>query len=350
MFWITLIAFLIILGLLVFAHELGHFSAAKLLKVKVEEFAFGFPPKIFCRKRGETKYCINAIPFGGYVKMLGEDKTADSPRSFSSKNARSRIVIVVAGVLMNFILAGLLFSGGYMIGMSPIRLDEAKMGGIKTYDVTVAEIKQGSIAEKEGIKPGDIIRGFKSSQEFSNFTKEKRGSKINIQISRGKEQIFEEIDLSADETAPLGVGIVDLASVKLPFFAAIAAGFKEMVLTTVYIAELIVQLFIKIFTSGQVGDSVAGPVKIFNVTGDAVEMGLNYLLQFAALLSINVGLVNILPFPALDGGRAVLILLEGVFRKKVMKEELENILHTVGFVILIGLIVIITFREIVDLL
>lgn len=349
MFWITLLAFLVILGLLVFVHELGHFSAAKLVKVKVEEFAFGFPPKIFCRKKGETKYCINAIPFGGYVKMLGEDKAETSPRSFSSKKARSRIVIVVAGVIMNFILAGVLFSIGYMIGMSPIRLDESKLGGSKTYEVTVAEVKSGSVAENSGIKAGDVIKGFGNSEEFSSFTHSQKGTTVDLEIIRGSKEMIKEITFSNDSEAPFGVGVVDLAKIKLPFFSAIAAGFKEMALTTYYIAKLIIDLFVKIFTSGHVGESVAGPVKIFNVTGDAVQMGLGYLIQFAALLSINVGLVNILPFPALDGGRAVLILLEGIFRKKVLKAELENILHTVGFVILISLIVIITFREVIGL-
>ncbi len=284
MFWITLVAFLIILGLLVFVHELGHFSAAKLLKVKVEEFAFGFPPKIFCRKRGETKYCINAIPFGGYVKMLGEDKKESSPRSFSSKNARSRIVIVVAGVLMNFILAGVLFSAGYMIGMSPIRLDEAKLGGMKKYEVTVVEVKKDSVAEKSDIKPGDVIKGFDSSEVFSNYTKVNKGSTVSMTFQRGSQELTKEVTFSSDEQAPFGVGVADLAQVKLPFFSAIAAGFKEMALTTVYIGKLIIELFVKIFTSGKVGESVAGPVKIFNVTGEAVGMGLSYLIQFAALL------------------------------------------------------------------
>ncbi|OQA51928.1 MAG: putative zinc metalloprotease [candidate division WS2 bacterium ADurb.Bin280] len=146
------------------------------------------------------------------------------------------------------------------------------------------------------------------------------------------------------------MGIVDIANVKLPFFSAIAAGFKEMVLTTGYIFMLIINLFVALFTAGNVSESVAGPVKIFNVTGDALKMGWGYLVQFAALLSINVALVNILPFPALDGGRAILILLEGIFRRRVIKEDFENLLHTIGFVILIGLIAIITFKEIIALL
>lgn len=349
MFWITLVAFLVILGLLVFFHELGHFSAAKLLGVKVEEFAFGFPPRLFCRKRCETKYCINAVPFGGYVKMLGEDQKENSPRSFSSKKARVRLVIVVAGVLMNFLLAGLLFSAGYMSGMSPIRVDEKTLGGEKTYEVVVAQVLDGSVAQKADIRQGDIMIDFESSEAFSAFTGANKGRSVLISIGRSGEVIEKNITFASDEDAPLGVGIVDVAEVRLPFFAAIATGFKEMALTTVYIAGLIISLFVQIFTTGGAGESLAGPVKIFNVTGDAVKMGWGYLIQFAALLSINVGLVNILPFPALDGGRAVIILLEGVFRRKIIKEELENVLHTVGFVILIGLVIIITFKEVIAL-
>lgn len=349
MFWITLVAFLVILGLLVFVHELGHFSAAKFLGVKVEEFAFGFPPRLFCKKRGETRYCINAIPFGGYVKMLGEDEKADSPRSFSAKKARVRLVIVVAGVVMNFLLAGVLFSAGYMVGMTPIRLDASKLSGVKNDEVTVAQVVAGSVAEQSGIKEGDVIKGFSSAEDFSSFTKEHRGETVSLDVKRGSDESIKIVTLGSDDSSPFGVAIYNLTKVKLPFFKAVAAGFYDMVLTTGYIAVLIFQLIIRLFSGGQVGDSVAGPVKIFNVTGEAVQLGWSYILQFAALLSINIGLVNILPFPALDGGRAALIILEGIFRKKVLREDLENIVHTVGFVILIALIAIITMREVIGL-
>jgi len=346
MFLATLLAFLVILGLLVFFHELGHFLVAKLSGIKVEEFAFGFPPKLVCRRRGETKYCINLIPFGGYVKMLGEDRDHDSPRSFSRKKARFRFSVVVAGVAMNFILAGILLSIGFMIGMSPIRLNEDAFSGQKSFQIIVAEVRTDSPAEKAEIKQGDMILGFKNAEEFSRFTREKKGQEVEFAVRRDGTVANKKVNLSKSEEAPFGVGIADVPLLKLSFFKAIAAGFEEMALTTYYILGLFKTLIVQVFTGGSISESVAGPVKIFSVTGEAVKMGLSYLIQFAALLSINVGLINILPLPALDGGRALIIGAEGIFRRKVMRVEIENVLHTVGFVVIMVFVVAITFREV----
>lgn len=349
MFFLTLLAFVIILGLLIFVHELGHFLTAKTAGVKVEEFAFGFPPRVICVKRGETKYCINAIPFGGYVKMLGEDGAADSPRSFSHKKPSRRFIISVAGVLMNFVLAGVLFSIGYMIGMSPIRLDPADLNGKATNEVIISQVFDGSAAQRAGLAAGDQIIGFESAEELSRFTKENVGKKVDFETRRSGGTIPLSIQLSEDKNSPLGVGVGTATLVKLSFFKAIYFGFKDMILTTGYILALLWNLIVGLFRERKVAGGVAGPVGIFNITGEAVKLGIVYLVQLAGLLSINLGLVNILPFPALDGGRAILILAEGIARRKVIKEEIESILHTVGFAILIILISAITIKEIAGL-
>jgi len=349
MFWLTLLAFLVILGLLVFVHEGGHFIAAKLSGVKVEEFAFGFPPKIACIKRGETKYCLNLIPFGGYVKMLGEDQASDSPRAFNKKKPRIRMIIVIAGVIMNFLLAGVIFSIGYMVGMSPIRVNPDEMGGRQTHQIVIAQVVDKSSAQNAGIKVGDIVLGYDNVELFSSFTKSNPGKKVPISVLREGKISDLSVELSADKEAPLGVGLVDVPVVHLSFFKAIYFGFKEMVLTTGYIFVLLYGFFVRLFTSGHVANEVAGPVGIFNITGQAVRMGVSYLLQLAAILSINLGIINILPFPALDGGRAFLIGLEGIFRRRVIRAEAENILHFVGFAILILLVAAVTLREIIAL-
>lgn len=349
MFFLTLVVFLIILGILVFVHELGHFVAAKLSKVKVEEFAFGFPPRLICRKRGETRYCINLIPFGGYVKMLGEEEESKSPRSFSSKRARNKLFIVVAGVTMNFILAGVLFSIGYMIGMSPIRINPDSISGIKTNRIFIAQVNEDSPAKKIGLEVGDMIEGFSSNEDFSNYTKAHLGQQISITITRKNEKIIKDITVSNNEEAPVGVGVVDVPTVKLGFFQAIKNGFLEMALTTGYIFVMLKEVLAGLFR-GQVSEGVAGPVGIFNLTGEAVKMGIVYIIQWAAILSINLGLINILPFPALDGGRAVFIVAEGIFRRRVVKAEIENILHFIGFVLFIAAIVALTFREVIALI
>jgi len=350
MFWLTLLVFLIILSLLVFVHELGHFAVAKLSGVKVEEFAFGFPPRLVCIKRGETKYCLNAVPFGGYVKMLGEERSSDSPKSFNQKKARYRFAIVVAGVCMNLVLAGVLLSIGFMVGTSPIRLDTQKFGGQTVPEVTITQVVADSSAAKSDLKMGDIITGFASADEFAKFTRENISKSVTVTIRRENLTLTKTIQLSDNPDGPLGAGIADVTKVKLPFFKAIAAGFTDAYLTTIYIVGLLWGLLSHIFQPGQVAENVAGPVKIFNITGQAVKMGLAYIIQFAALLSINVALVNILPLPALDGGRAVIIFAEGIARRKIMRVEIENILHMIGFVIIITLLLAVTLREIIALL
>ncbi len=347
-FW-TILAFVIILGLLIFVHEFGHFIIAKLSGIKVEEFAFGFPPKVFCRKKGETKYCINAIPLGGYVKMLGEEEISSSPRSFSSKRPYIRLGVVVAGVIMNFVLAGVLFSIGYSFGMTPVSLNPEKLTGEKNSQVIVAEVFDGTPAKSAGLESGDIILGYGSLEDFQQFTKSHLGQTIDIKLNRKGEEISKSIEVSQNADAPLGIGIMNVPVVKLPLFKAIAAGFSEMALTTVNIFKMLIDFLVKLFTTGKTGGEVAGPVGIFKVTGQAVKMGFGYLIQLAALLSINLGLVNILPIPALDGGRAVLIGAEGIFRRKVIKAEVENIMHLVGFAVLILLMLAVTVKEVIGL-
>ena len=348
--FLTILAFIIILGLLVFVHELGHFLVAKAVGVKVEEFAFGFPPRLISKKRGETRYSINAIPLGGYVKMLGEDRDYDSPHSFSKKKARSRFAIIVAGVLMNIILAGVLLSVGYMVGMTPIALNPENLGGKQTHKVIIAAVNDNSPAKDAGLKPGDVILGFNSLDEFSNFTHANTGKKVNLNIDRRGQQISQDITISDNAEAPLGVAIADAPIVKLSFFKAIAAGFTDLYKTTTYLIVLFGQFFARLFTKAQLGNDVAGPVGIFSLTGQAVKMGFGYIIQLAALLSINLALVNILPFPALDGGRAWIVFLEGIFRRRVIRADIENILHTVGFIVLILFVVAVTFREVIGLI
>lgn len=350
MFIITLVAFLVILGLLVFVHELGHFTIAKLSGVTVEEFAFGFPPRLICKKKNGTKYCINLIPFGGYVKMLGEDEDVKAKGSFSSKKARFRFAIVVAGVVMNFILAGVLFSVGYMIGMSPIALHESSLSaGKRTNKIIIAQVMKDSAGERAGLQVGDSILNYNDVNVFSGFTKSSLDQDVTITIQRADKIYVKQAHISNNAEAPLGVGLVDIPSYKLPFFNAIGAGFSEMFFTTGAIAKGIYALFKSLFATGKVGEGVAGPIGIFNITGEAVKLGVSYLIQLAGLLSINLALINILPFPALDGGRAIIIFAEGVARKKVIRADIEALLHTIGFVVLIALILVVTFKEVLAL-
>lgn len=350
MFLLTLLAFLIILGLLIFVHEAGHFAAAKLSDVRVDEFAFGFPPRLICRKRGETRYCINAFPVGGYVKMLGEDDDSDSPRSFSKKRTRFRFFIVVAGVIMNFILGGFLLSLGYGIGMAPISVSENELASYKkSTEVVIAQVNDNSPAQKAGLETGDIIIGFTDIDQFASYTKINLDKTITVKVKRDKTITDRQVKVSQNADAPIGVGLIGISSVKLPFFPAIYYGFKDMVLTSKNVVVALYLIIVGLFRTGKVSEAISGPVGIFHITGQAVKLGFIYIIQLAALLSINLAIINILPFPGLDGSRALILGLEGIFRKKVLRDELESGLHMIGFIVLIALILLVTFRDILQI-
>lgn len=343
---LTLVVFIIILGLLIFVHELGHFLVAKYSGVKVEEFAFGFPPRLFSLKPGETRYSVNLIPLGGYVKMLGEEKELKNPRAFSGKSARARIAIVSAGVIMNIILAWLLIFGGFLAGMPPIATDPATLGGKQANSVLIAGIEKDSPAEKAGLVSGDILENYASTDDLREFTKSHLNQSVTLQIIHERQKTEKTIQLSANAEAPLGVAVVSLTSVKLGVWGAARAASGEIVGITRLLFRFIGDFVSTLFTHGKISENIGGPVAIYEGTGQAVRLGFIYVLQLTALLSLNLGFINILPFPALDGGRAVLIALEGIIRRKVLRQEIENYLHLAGFALLILLMVAVTFREV----
>jgi regulator of sigma E protease len=349
---LTIIVFIVILGLLIFVHEAGHFIAAKIAKVKVDEFAFGFPPRIVSYKRGETRYSINAIPLGGYVKLYGEEEEIKQPHSFFGRPVGWRIFIVTTGVLMNFILAIILMTIGFTIGMTPLVSDPTTMSGIKKSQVMIVYVEPNSAAAKIGLAQGDILNGFSSTTDLQQFTQAHIGQTVNLSVTQGNKTENLTTQLSSDKTAPLGVGIVSITTVKQNVLTAFWTSIKE---TGKVIAALFVFLWTiikSVFTTGHAGpaaEGVVGPVGLFNFTSQALKIGWIYVLQLVALLSINLGIINILPFPALDGGKVLFLALEGIFKRKVVRQEVENIIHLVGFGLLIILILAITYRDIVNL-
>lgn len=351
---LTFILSILILGLLIFCHEAGHFFAARLFKVKVEEFAFGFPPTIWKKKKGETEYKINLVPLGGYVRLLGEEDKVKDPRSYSSLKGRKKIVIIVAGVFVNIALAWLLFSVGYMVGMSPIALSPESLGGEKTGQIIVVEVSPNSAAEKAGLVEGDIINGFSSMEEFAQYTAQHKGQEITLSIDSTTGARDVKAQLSSEDDAPLGVGLGGAGTkVKLGFFASFVAATREIGAFTKLMANFLWDIITSLFGPEKVSDSVkdvTGPVGIFTLTGQAVKLGGIFILQWIAILSLNFGLINILPFPALDGGKAVFIMLDGIARRKVIKEEVEGLIHMIGFILLIILILAITYKDVAVLI
>lgn len=353
---LTIIAFIIVLGILVIVHEAGHFVAAKLIGVKVEEFAVGFPPRLFTKKRGETKYSINLLPLGGYVKMLGELEHSKDPRAFENQKPLKRFTISVAGVLMNVVLAWFILTIGFAIGMAPlVSAPDALPGEKISTEIIVAGVLEDSVAKKADLKQGDIfikaeVEGksttFESLKQYDQYNADNKGKTVTYQIKRDKDELTKEIELSSDSDAQLGIVIVENAVIRVPWYKAPYVALHEtyeiIKLTVVFLGDF----FANLFSTGKVAEEVGGPVAIYAYTGLAVKAGLMVLLQFVAILSINLALLNILPFPALDGGRILFILIEGIAGKKIIKERVENIIHNIGFIVLIAAILAITYRDI----
>lgn len=346
--FLTILIFVAILVILILIHEFGHFIAAKLNKVKVDEFAFGFPPRLFSKKYHGTRYSINLIPLGGYVSLLGENEELKTPGSFYSKKIWQKIVIIVSGVFMNFVLAVIILTIGFSVGMTPLVSDPDTLTGQKISEVMVVQVVPDSAAARIGLESGDILYGFSTPEELQKFTKENAGKKVNLSINKNGQKQNIEVTLSSGD-APLGVGAVTITKVKQPIYRAFWSAIVEVGRSISTIFVVLWQILKSLFTTGstgQAGETIVGPVGIFNFTSTALQVGWIYVLQLMAILSINLGIINILPFPALDGGKVLFLALEGIFRKKVVRTEVENLIHTIGFILLIILMIAIVFRDI----
>jgi len=345
---LSIIIFVVFLIILILVHELGHFLIAKLNGVQVKEFAFGFPPTIYSFTRKGTKYSFNLIPLGGYVSLLGEEEDVKTPGSYYSLKVWQKISIVVTGVMMNFLLAIIILTIGFMIGMTPLVSDPATLGGQKTSQVMVAQVVLDSPAAKIGIESGNILNGFSSPSDLQQFTKENAGKLVNLDIQKNGSQEIKPVQLGTND-APLGVAVVSITKVKQSFPRALVTATVEVgrsIKTVVFVLGGMIKSVFTTGSAGEAGAGVVGPIGIFNFTSEALKIGWIYIFQLLAILSINLGIINILPFPALDGGKILFLALEGIFRKKVVRQEIENLIHTIGFVLLIILLLAITFRDI----
>ncbi len=354
---LTAIIFIIILGVLVLVHEFGHFITAKRAGMKVEEFGFGFPPKIFGIKRGETTYSINWVPFGGFVKIFGENgEEKNDPRSFASAKAGVRSWVIVAGVIMNFLLAIALLSVDNAVGLR-VGLDEASRSKATDIKIQILEVAPKSPAELAGIKPLDEIvrlkigsKDFtaKTTDEVQGFINQNRGHEVVIETRRGANIIDSKVIPRANPPTgegALGISLAITGIIKYPWYQAIYHGaFDSAIIlerTFVGYGTIIGNLF----TTGKAGVQLSGPIGIAIVTGQAAGLGFAYLMQFIALLSINLAVLNILPFPALDGGRLLFIIIEKIKGSPINK-KIENAVNTIGFALLIILMIYVTTKDI----
>ena len=381
----TVIVFLLVLSVLVLAHELGHFSAARKFKIKVEEFGLGFPPRAIGwyknrfgkkkkvvgtrsydslleseneslhPKKGSTIYSLNWLPLGGFVKIKGENgNNRNDPDSFGSKPAWQRAIVMAAGVAMNVVLAWILFSAGYMFGLPQVTDDLGPKAIVSGQAVIVADVLDNSPAKEAGFMSGDkilAVDGTKINHDISLSELVAKNPELEKKVlvdREGEELSLTLIPMIQDDKPILGVSIFSAGTVRYPVFYAFIEGAKTTAWTLKEIVLAFGGLFRDIFSGVKVGDQFAGPIGIANITGQAARLGFIYLLQFTALLSLNLAIINILPFPALDGGR--LIFLRGEkLRGRPVKESLENLVNNIGFMLLMALILFITVKDVIKL-
>lgn len=355
---LTAIIFVVVIGVLVFVHEFGHFIFAKRAGMRVDEFGFGFPPRLWGIKKGETTYSINLIPFGGFVKILGEEgEDRNNPRSFSAKPFGAKLKVIVAGVTMNFFLAVFLLMivnfMGLRIGI--IDNDTAKQAIDKK--VQIIQVSEHSPAQEAGLNLLDEIKGFRvggittvvgTVEETQYLIKQNSGRSVTVLLERGGEPLEREITPRIDPPqgqGALGISLALTGIVSYPWYEAVWRGVYDAVLIAINTVIGYGLLFKSLLFEGRLIADVSGPIGIANLTGQAARIGLNYLMQFTALISINLAILNIIPFPALDGGRAVLIIVEKLKGSPVNK-KIEQAINTVGFALLLALMVYVTVKDI----
>lgn len=354
----TVLIFIIILGILVLVHELGHFVMAKRAGMKVEEFGFGFPPRLFGFKKGETVYSINWIPFGGFVKILGEDGgEKENHRSFSSKSWGARAMVIVAGVVMNVILAFVLLSWGNMYGLRVGFAGEVTDPQVQDLRVQIIQVAQGSPAEQAGLEMLDEITSFRISgeelvvknvSEVQDTISANRGQAIVLKIRRGGELIEKTITPRLNPPpgeGAMGISLALTGVVKYSWYESIYQGAKQTVILTVNTFVGYAQIVKSSFTTGSPGAELSGPVGIARFTGQAARVGFIYVLQLMALLSVNLAVLNIMPFPALDGGRLLFLIIEKI-KGSPLPKKAEQLANSVGFSLLILLMIYVTTKDV----
>ncbi len=374
---VTVLIFIIILGILVLAHEFGHFYVAKKSGMVVHEFGFGFPPRLVGIKKinntwkvvwghqkslsdqeinhkdESTLYSINLIPLGGFVRIMGENNEHENnPKSFINKGFWPRFFTLVAGVAMNVVLAWALFSAGFIVGL-PVAIDGLeqipKNATFSDPKVAIIEVVKDLPAEKAGVKPGDVILSINSNtmnstDEVREYVKSQAGNELLFNIVRGKETLEIKVNSTKDPKpgeGPTGIALASLGRMTFPWYLAPYEGIK----TTFYQLSAIITGLYDLFTSKIGLSSLGGPVKIAQITGQVAELGFSHLMQFAAFLSLNLAVLNILPFPALDGGRVLFLVIEKI-RGKRNNQKLEQFVNTAGFAFLLLLMLLVTIKDV----
>ncbi len=382
----TILIFIIILAILVLSHELGHFFFAKMFGIRVDEFGFGFPPKLFSFKRGETVYSINLLPFGGFVKIFGEDPTTnvinkehqDFERSLYHKPKHVQALVILGGILFNIVLAWLALSIGFMSGL-PVPADFTSFGP-KPEDskLLITEVLSGSPAELAGLKSGysivslatkDTVLENLNPELVSDFISSHNGEEIYVgyEVPLESNTLIDiglgPLDYNAEiknlivipqegiigSKSAIGVAMGQVGILKLPFFKSLYAGILGVNFLFKSTALGLINFVTGFFIGSSVTASVSGPIGLIGIVGSAVHFGFSYVMALIALISVNLAVLNLVPFPALDGGRLFFLLIEFIIRRP-LDSKIVNALNFGGFVFLLFLMLFVTYGDIVKLI
>lgn len=330
----TALAVIFVFCLLIASHELGHFTVAKLSGVKVLEFALGMGPKIFSFKHRETNYSLRLLPIGGYVKMLGEEEDSTDPRAVCNINPWKRILISLAGAFMNFILAIVLFT---------IVLFNL---GIPTKEPIVGEVMDNRPAMEAGVLVNDKILSVDNTkintwEDFTSFLQENKDKPFKLSVLRDNKTVELNITPKFDEKENRYlVGLYHKVE-KGNIFMSIKNGVSETFSAVTWMVDILMGAF-----KGKMSlNDIGGPVAVVKMSGEVAQLGILRLLSFAGALSINLGIINLIPFPALDGGWVVILLIQAITGKKIDENKI-GFINLIGFVVLFGLMILVTVKDI----
>ncbi|KKQ35532.1 MAG: hypothetical protein US51_C0003G0017 [Microgenomates group bacterium GW2011_GWA2_37_6] len=362
---LTILVFIVMLSVLVLIHELGHFLVAKKFGIKVEEFGFGFPPRVWGKKIGETLYSINLLPIGGFVKLFGEDEAGSGRikpsvvssqksevdeihRAFFARPIWQRALVVIAGVVMNFLLAVLIIT--YLFTFE----------GVPTpgNQIVISEVVKSSPADLSGLKKNDLVLKINNIDIHNTNalileTRKRLGEKINIQVRRGNEVktiwVVPRKDYPKNQ-GPMGIAISQNIEVrKYPFPQSLYYGTYQALNDSYLTVAGFKNVIIDIFTRFTVPAGVAGPIGMAQLTGEFVKAGPLAVLSLMYVLSLSLAVLNILPIPALDGGRFFFILVEAVTRRKV-NPRFEATAHAVGIALLLTFMALVSYKDIIRII
>ncbi|MBS3903461.1 MAG: site-2 protease family protein [Anaplasmataceae bacterium] len=347
---------LIVVGIifLILVHELGHFLVAKYFRMPVEEFGIGLPPRAWGRRLGETVYSLNWLPFGGFVRIKGEDREPEDLMSLATKEKEKlfmfqaphrRALVIVAGVAVNFIVGWLLLSLVFMIGTPTL--------------IYIQEVREGGPAALSGVKGNDVITGYGVSFDevietniaadtFIDFVDKRKGEEMVVRVLRGGEELFFNIIPRVNPPegeGALGIGFTEIGFQSLPIGESLRLGFWRTLEVVVMTFYGLGSLFQGLFTSGEVPEGIVGPVGIFSFAYQSSQIGLVYLVQILGLISLNLAVLNLIPFPALDGGQILFILIEKI-KGSPIRTSTKALVNAGGMALLLILIVVVSIRDV----